>query len=65
MLKRSVIKNSSDHEYLPTDSESWEFFYITLFGDEVFHCYEKVPKEIGHILKVDVYSPPIQSIFNP
>lgn len=59
------IKIPSDHTYfLPTDSEAWEFIYITLFGDEVFRCYEKVIKEIGHVLKLDVYSPPIQSIFN-
>ncbi|HLQ71063.1 MAG TPA: AraC family transcriptional regulator [Bacillota bacterium] len=59
------IKIPSDHAYfLPTDSETWEFIYITLFGDEVFECYEKVRKEIGHILKLDVYSPPIYSIFN-
>jgi len=59
------IEIPSDHEYfLPNDSESWEFIYITLFGVEVFHCYEKVTKEIGHVLNLDIYSPPIQSIFN-
>lgn len=58
------VKIPGDHTYyLPPDGESWEFIYITLFGDEAFHSYEKITEEIGHVFKLDVYAPAIQSIF--
>ncbi|MBM7600045.1 AraC-like DNA-binding protein [Virgibacillus halotolerans] len=55
----------SDHTYyLPAESDGWEFIYITLFGDEVYRCYETITKEIGHVFELDVYSPPIQTILH-
>ncbi|MBY7142882.1 helix-turn-helix transcriptional regulator [Virgibacillus sp. NKC19-3] len=50
--------------YLPEESEEWEFIYITLLGNEVFQCYEKITKAVGNIFQLDVYSPPIQSIMS-
>lgn len=59
------IRIPSNHTYyLPDESKEWEFIYITLFGNEVFQCYEKITKEVGNVFQLDVYSPPVQSILS-
>lgn len=58
------VKIPSNHRYyLPADSEEWEFVHITLMGEEAIRCYESITDEIGHILKLDIYSTPITRIF--
>nr|AIA17746.1 Helix-turn-helix domain protein [uncultured bacterium] len=57
------VKVPSDHRYyLPSNSSEWEFIHITLFGEEALRLYEDIVDEVGHILKLDLYSPPISII---
>ncbi|MBO0600621.1 helix-turn-helix transcriptional regulator [Sporosarcina sp. E16_3] len=49
--------------YLPADSPEWEFVHLTLFGEEAIRCYNAITDNIGHILKLDIYSTPITHIF--
>lgn len=57
------IKVPSNHRYyLPKQSDSWEFFYLTLFGDEALRCYDSITKSVGHILQLDLSSKPITQI---
>ncbi len=59
------VKVPSDHRYyLPSDSNEWEFIHITLFGEEALRCYEGITDDVGHILKLDLYSTPISKILN-
>lgn len=58
------VKIPSNHRYyLPTDSAEWEFVHVTLMGEEAIRCYESITEEVGHILKLDMYSTPITRIF--
>lgn len=58
------VKIPSNHRYyLPTDSTEWEFVHLTLMGEEAIRCYESITDEVGHILKLDIYSTPITRIF--
>lgn len=45
--------------YLPDDSESWEFMYITLYGDVVKKYWNDIQNEIGHILHFQPDSKPV------
>ncbi|WP_255452143.1 AraC family transcriptional regulator [Sporosarcina sp. ANT_H38] len=57
------VKIPSDHcYYLPSDSNEWEFIHITLLGEEALRCYEGITADVGHILKLDLYSTPISTI---
>lgn len=58
------VKIPSNHRYyLPEDSAEWEFVHLTLMGEEAITCYESITDELGHILKLDIYSTPITRIF--
>ena len=58
------VKIPSNHRYyLPADSTEWEFVHLTLFGEEAIRCFKAITDEIGHILKLDIYSTPITHIF--
>jgi len=59
------VKLPSDHHYyLPSDSKEWEFVHITLFGTEAMRFYQSITNDVGHILKLGVYTTPISHIFN-
>ncbi|QUW21481.1 helix-turn-helix transcriptional regulator [Sporosarcina sp. Marseille-Q4063] len=59
------VKVPSEHRYyLPSDSTEWEFLHITLFGKEALRIYEDIVDEVGHILKLDLYSMPISIILD-
>ncbi|MEK5038082.1 AraC family transcriptional regulator [Sporosarcina sp. FSL K6-3457] len=58
------VKIPSNHRYyLPADSTEWEFVHLTLMGEEAIRCYESITDEVGHILKLDIYSTSITRIF--
>lgn len=55
----------SDHRYyFPDDSESWEFIYITLFGEEIERNYKEMVEAHGHIFHLEEKAKPIQQIVN-
>ena len=57
------VKVPSDHRYyLPSNSSEWEFIHITLFGEEAIRLFEDITDQVGHILKLDLYSTPISII---
>lgn len=48
------VKNPSDYVYyLPKESESWEFIYITIYGDAVNQLFDRLVKKHGHIYQID------------
>lgn len=59
------IEVPSDHcYYLPENSASWEFIYLTLFGDTVEHLYHQLTQAHGHILNYAEQAPVIQMIYS-
>ncbi|HLQ72307.1 MAG TPA: AraC family transcriptional regulator [Bacillota bacterium] len=58
------IKIPSNHKYyLPKNSDSWEFIYITLFGEESLKSYEEIKKSLGQIISLDLHSAPVSMLF--
>ncbi|WP_163539807.1 AraC family transcriptional regulator [Gracilibacillus sp. YIM 98692] len=58
------VRLPSDHcYYLPEDSHHWEFIFLTLYGDEARHFYEKIIEKHGHILSMPSHVKPIKHIF--
>lgn len=58
------VKIPSDHRYyLPSDSDGWEFIHLALFGEEAVRSFEAITDNAGHLLKLDLNSKPITTIF--
>ncbi|TDQ40338.1 helix-turn-helix transcriptional regulator [Aureibacillus halotolerans] len=55
----------SDHTYyLPENSDSWEFIYLTLQGDELLHYHQEILKSFGPVLTLHSDSMPIQKLIS-
>ncbi len=39
------------HYYLPGDSESWEFYYLTLYGEEIYRLWQSVEQNRGPVIE--------------
>lgn len=57
-----VSSPSNYHYYLPTNSEKWEFIYLTLYGHEAKRCWEHVKKCGNQIVRFHPESTPIKII---
>ncbi|MGM7724782.1 AraC family transcriptional regulator [Metabacillus sp. Hm71] len=56
-----IVEIPSDHRYyLPTDSEEWEFVFITLVGNEAAACWRFINEQSGPVLKIPPDSKLIQ-----
>src|SRR5699024_459321 len=54
---------SNHHYYLPSDSNRWEFIFVTTYGEEAKKCLKKIKNKYGQVFHLDVYTPPVQYAF--
>ncbi|CDQ40611.1 MULTISPECIES: AraC family transcriptional regulator [Virgibacillus] len=60
-----LVQIPSDHcYYLPDQSSSWEFIFITLFGNEVTRFFEQITTKHGHLFTFPLHAKPIKRIFH-
>ncbi|SEN93003.1 AraC-type DNA-binding protein [Amphibacillus marinus] len=59
-----LINIPSDHcYYLPSDSDHWDFIFITLYGEEAARHYHTITHKHGHIFTMPIDTRPIRHIF--
>ncbi|MDD5728485.1 MAG: AraC family transcriptional regulator [Victivallales bacterium] len=50
--------------YLPGDSDSWEFIFITMYGGEIMRLFYQLRKHSGMLAAFAVDSPPVKKAFS-
>jgi AraC family transcriptional regulator len=59
-----LLTAPEDHcYYFPSDSDSWEFIFITMYGRETMRLFNQLRKQSGSIVKFGKDSLPVQKAF--
>lgn len=58
------VQVPSDHKYyLPKNSNEWEFFYFTIFGNEAGRLFNNITTNHGYTFTLPLHSEPIKHIY--
>jgi len=59
--KAFLLEVPDNHRYyLPEDSDSWEFFFITFDGDDIIHQLHQITEEVGPVVDLAIDHPIIK-----